>query len=204
MNPTQINAAVIVLAAGNSARMCRPKALLDWHGTPLIKHVLDTASAGGCGSALVVLGNDSDSIRAGGLLEGVNILVNPDPSQGQVSSLKLAMQSLDFSTDCCVVWPVDCPLVRAADVRALIAAYEQWRASLMRVFIPTFGGKRGHPMLVDIGFRQPFMELGPGQSARTVIDANLTQVKEVHVDNPGVLVDVDTTAEYEAALKSRL
>lgn len=204
MSAPDINAAVIVLAAGDSTRMGMPKALLDWHGTPLIKHVLDTARAGGCSDAFVVLGKDADTIRAGGLLEGVNGIVNPDPSQGQISSLKLAMRSLDFSTDCCVVWPVDCPLVQAADVRALIAAYAQWRASLMRIFMPVHGGKRGHPMLVDIGFRQPFMELKPGQSARAVIDANPTQVKEVPTENPGVLVDVDTPEEYATALKSRL
>lgn len=197
-----VHAAVIVLAAGDSTRMGRPKALLDWQGKPLIKHVLDTARGGGCNDAFVVLGRDADSIRAGGLLDGVKVLVNPDPSQGQVSSLRLAMRSLDFSTDCCVVWPVDCPLVKAADVSALITAYAKWRASLMRILMPTYQGKRGHPMLVDIGFRQPFMELKPGQTARTVIDANPTQVKEVPTDNPGVLVDVDTPEEYRAALRN--
>jgi molybdenum cofactor cytidylyltransferase len=192
----QINAAAIVLAAGDSTRMGKPKALLDWGGKPLIDHVLETARAGGCTRFLVVLGTDADAIRAGARLSDARVIVNEHPEQGQVSSLKLAMRALDFSTDCCVVWPVDVPLVNAQDVRALIDAYAKWRASLMRIFIPTHHGTRGHPMLVDIGFRQPFMELKESETARTVIDANPTQVMEVATENEGILRDIDTPDQY--------
>ncbi|MBX3460919.1 MAG: nucleotidyltransferase family protein [Planctomycetes bacterium] len=200
MDAPEINAAVIVLAAGDSTRMGTPKALLDWHGKPLIDHVLDTARAGGCTRLHVVLGKDAAAIRAGAQLADANVIVNLHPEQGQVSSLKLAFQQQDFSTDCCVCWPVDVPLVNPGDVRALIDAYARWRASLMRIFIPTYKGKRGHPMLVDIGFRQPFMELKAEQNARKVIEDNPTQVKEVEVSNEGVLIDIDTPDEYRAAL----
>lgn len=197
----EIRAAVIVLAAGDSTRMGRPKALLPWLDKRLIDHVLETARAGGCSSAHVVLGRDAAEIRERAKLADANVIVNEHPEQGQISSLKLGMSALDFSTDCCVVWPVDVPLVKPQDVRALIDAYAAMRASLMRIFIPTFEGKRGHPMLVDIGFRQPFIDLPPSQSARDVVIANLTQVQEVETDNPGVVVDVDTPGEYQAALE---
>lgn len=202
MNTPAIQAAVIVLAAGDSTRMGRPKALLDWRGRPMIEHVLDVAKQGGCSQALVVLGRDEPAIRQHAQLGGATVLVNTDPDQGQISSIKLGMLNLDFSTDCCLIWPVDCPLVQAADIRALIDAYAKWRASLMRIFMPVHQGKRGHPMLVDIGFRQPFIDLAPGLSARAVVEANATQVKEVPTDNPGVLVDVDTPEEYEAAVRA--
>jgi molybdenum cofactor cytidylyltransferase len=196
-----IVAAVVVLAAGDSSRMGKPKALLDWHGRPLIEHVLATAREGGCMKLFAVLGKDADSIRKGAKLDGVTVLVNKHPEAGQVSSTRLGMENLDFSTDCCVVWPVDCPLVKASDVRALIDTYAKTRANLMRILMPVHKGKRGHPMLVDIGFRQPFMELKAGETARKVIDDNHTQVREVPTDNPGVLVDIDTITEYEAALE---
>jgi len=197
---SDISAAVIVLAAGDSSRMGRPKALLDWHGKPMIEHVLATARSGGCTRSLVVLGRDAEGILAGADLGDAQVVLNPDPSLGQVSSIKLGMQHQDFSTDCCVVWPVDCPLVQAGDVRALIESYARMRTSLMRIFIPVHAGKRGHPMLVDIGFRQPFMLLGAGDTARKVIDDNHTQVQEVPTGNAGVLADIDTPQEYQAAL----
>lgn len=201
MTNPPITAAAIILAAGDSSRMGQPKALLDWHGRPLIEHVLDTARQGGCSKLFVVLGKDAEAIRKGAKLDGVTVLVNPEPARGQVSSIQMGMQNLDFSTDCCLVWPVDCPLVEASDVRALIEAYAGWRASLMRIFMPVYQGERGHPMLVDIGFRQPFMELKEGETARKVIEDNPTQVKEVPTDNPGVLTDIDTPEEYEQGLK---
>jgi molybdenum cofactor cytidylyltransferase len=201
MNTPPITAAAIILAAGDSSRMGTPKALLDWHGRPMLEHVLDAARQGGCARLFVVLGKDADAIRAAASLEGVTVLVNEQPERGQASSIQLGMENLDFSTDCCIVWPVDCPLIEPGDVRALIETYGATRASLMRIFMPTHRGERGHPMLVDIGFRQPFMELKQGESARKVIDDNHTQVREVPTDNAGVLIDVDTPEQYEAALK---
>lgn len=197
---TDIRCTVVVLAAGESSRMGRPKALLDWHGRPLIQHILATARQGGCTGSIVVLGRDAEQVMTRADLGDATVLINPDPARGQISSIRLGMENLDFSTDCCLVWPVDCPLVQASDVRALIDSYAKWRASLMRIFLPVHNGRRGHPMLVDIGFRQPFMELPAGATARKVIEDNHTQVKEVPTDNAGVLVDIDTPEEYRAAL----
>ena len=194
-----VNVAAIILAAGDSERMGSPKALLDFAGKPLIERVLETAKAGGCAKFIVVLGREADAIKAGADLEGCMVLVNEDPSRGQLSSIQLGMANLDFATDCCVVWPVDCPLIEPADVEALVTEYGKLRASLMRIFLPVHNGERGHPVLIDLGFRQPFMELKPGQTARKVAEDNPTQVKEVLTENAGVLVDINTPEEYKSA-----
>ena len=201
MTHPPITAAAVILAAGESTRMGTPKALLDWGGRPLLEHVLDTAREAGCSKLFVVLGREADAIRAGCTLDGVTVLINPEPARGQISSTRMGMENLDFSTDCCVIWPVDCPLIQPSDVRALIETYAATRASLMRILMPVYKGERGHPMLVDIGFRQPFMELQPGETARKVIEDNHTQVREVPTDNPGVLVDIDTPEQYQQALQ---
>lgn len=197
----QVTLAAVVLCAGASSRMGKPKALLDFGGKPALTRILETARKAGVHKLLVVLGKQADEIRAGADLAGCQVLINPEPERGQLSSIQLGMSKLDFATDAALVWPVDCPLVRAEDVAALQAAYVKGRQALMRIFVPTHGGKRGHPMLVDIGFRQPFMELKAGQSARAVMDANPTQVKEVPVANTGVLLDIDTPQDYALARK---
>ncbi|MCC6573684.1 MAG: nucleotidyltransferase family protein [Planctomycetes bacterium] len=196
-----ISLAAIILAAGDSTRMGRPKALLDWGGKPLIERQFEVARAAGIEKIIVVLGKDALAIQGKANFAGTTVLINDHPERGQVSSMQIGMKSLDFATDAAFLWPVDCPLITVPDLHALRDAYASGRRALMRIFIPTHGGARGHPMLVDIGFRQPFMELKSDQTARTVIDANPTQVKDVPVKNAGVLVDVDTPQEYEAAKK---
>ena len=198
-----ITLAAIILAAGDSSRMGRPKALLDWGGKPLIEHQFATARAAGIDKIIVVLGKDALSIQGKANFAGTVVLINDNPARGQVSSMQIGMKSLDFATDAAFLWPVDCPLIKPADLKALGKAYATGRRALMRIFIPTHGGTRGDPMLGDIGFCEPFMDLKADQTAPTVIDANTTQVKDVPVNNPGVLVDVDTPQEYENALKKR-
>lgn len=196
-----VTLAAIILAAGDSARMGRPKALLDFGGKPAIARILETARKAGITKFLVVLGKHAEVIQKGADLAGCGVLVNEHPERGQLSSMQLGMSRLDFATDAAFIWPVDCPLVRAEDLKALAQAYAKGRAALMRIFLPVNGGKRGHPMLVDIGFRQPFMELHNGQSARDVIAANPTQVQDVPVANTGVLLDIDTPEDYAVAVK---
>lgn len=197
----QVTLAAIVLCAGSSSRMGRPKALLDFGGKPALTRILETARKANIHKLLVVLGRQAAEIRAGADLAGCQVLINQEPERGQLSSIQLGMSKLDFATDAALVWPVDCPLIEASDLEALRAAYVKGRRSLMRIFVPVYGGKRGHPMLVDIGFRQPFMELKAGQSARNVMEANPTQVMEVPVSHTGVLLDIDTPEEYVTARK---
>ncbi len=196
-----ISLAAIILSGGESTRMGKPKALLDFGGKPAIARILESARKAGISKILVVVGKHADAIQKGADLAGCTILVNENPERGQLSSIQLGMSKLDFATDAAFVWPVDCPLVKPEDLKALAQAYAKGRTSLMRIFVPCHGGHRGHPMLVDIGFRQPFMELKNGQTARAVIDANPTQVMEVSVGNTGVLLDIDTPEDYQVAVK---
>jgi CTP:molybdopterin cytidylyltransferase MocA len=196
-----VSLAAIILSGGESTRMGKPKALLDFGRKPAITRILETARKAGISKILVVVGKHAEAIQKAADLAGCTILVNENPERGQLSSIQLGMSKLDFATDAAFVWPVDCPLVRPDDLKALAQAYTKGRTSLMRIFVPCHGGHRGHPMLVDTGFRQPFMELKNGQTARNVIEANPTQVMEVSVSNTGVLLDIDTPDDYQVAVK---
>ena len=196
-----VTLAAIILSGGESSRMGKPKALLDFGGKPAIARIIETARKAGISKILVVVGKHAEVIKRGADLAGCTILINENPERGQLSSIQLGMSKLDFATDAALVWPVDCPLVKPEDIKALAQVYARGRTALMRIFLPCHGGHRGHPMLVDIGFRQPFMELKNGQTARAVIDANPTQVMEVSVGNTGVLLDIDTPEDYQTAVK---
>ncbi|MEE9310857.1 MAG: nucleotidyltransferase family protein [Planctomycetota bacterium] len=200
---SNLSPALILLAAGDSSRMGSPKALLDWYGKPLIRHILDTAVTGGCKKLIVVLGRDAELIRTKVDLSDAAIVINSNVENGQVSSLQLGFKVLDFSTDCALCWPVDCPLVQPADVSTLIDAYCRFRNSRQRVFIPIHNNERGHPMLVDSCMREDFINLEAGKTARDLIVKFASFVTEVQVKNAGILTDVDTPAQYNKALKVR-
>ncbi|MDC1141706.1 nucleotidyltransferase family protein [Planctomycetota bacterium] len=198
----RIKTAVVILAAGDSTRMGSPKALLDWHGQPLLRHVLDTAKRAGCSKFVVVLGRDAELIQANVDLSGVQVVVNQNPDDGQISSLKYGLQALDYSLDCVVCWPVDCPLIQAGDINALINSYIESRHARQRIFIPTHNGDRGHPMLIDTCLRPDFLTLPKTKNARDLINGLHKFTSEVPVDSAGVLVDIDTPEQYQNALNA--
>lgn len=197
---SNLSPALILLAAGDSIRMGSPKALLDWHGKPLIRHVLDTAVAAGCKMLIVVLGRDAELIQTKVDLSDTSIVLNNNVDAGQISSLKLGFKALDFSTDCALCWPVDCPLIQPADVTELIDAYRNFRETRQRLFIPTHNNERGHPMLVDSCLREDFVNLEAGKTGRDLIAKFASFVTEVPVKNAGILIDVDTPEQYKKSL----
>ncbi|MHC4839993.1 MAG: nucleotidyltransferase family protein [Planctomycetota bacterium] len=203
MTTTDTKVALVVLAAGDSTRMGNPKALLDWHGKPLLRHVLDMAGLAGCARKIVVLGRDNESIQRSVDLSDTEVAINDNPDDGQISSLKIGLAALDYSVDCVACWPVDCPLILPADVTGLVDSYVEKRHSRQRIFIPTHKGQRGHPMLIDSCLRPDVLNLPNEKTARDLIDALKNFVTEVPSDNLGVLVDVDTPEEYQKALKFR-
>jgi len=187
---------VLVLAAGDSTRMGSPKALLDWHGVPLVDHILRVAREAGCTRAVVVVGRDADAIQARAALYDARVVRNPDPDRGQISSLQAGMAVAEGAVLC---WPVDVPLAGVADVTALMAALQ---ADGDGICVPVFEGVRGHPMLVGAGMVGEFLALPPGATARTVLEQHPDAVREVPVMNPGVLADIDTPEEYARALRA--
>jgi CTP:molybdopterin cytidylyltransferase MocA len=112
----------IVLAAGASSRMGRPKALLDMGGRPAVERVVAALRDGGAGEIVVVVGRHADEIRAGADLRGVRVVDNPDWAGWRTSSVQRGLAALPPGTEWTLLALVDMPLVRADTVRALLAA----------------------------------------------------------------------------------
>src|SRR5919106_2811473 len=183
----------IVLAAGRSARMGFPKALLDFRGAPFVVRILEALEAIDLKHRVVVLGPDAPRIRPALAAHDCLIVENPDVDSGPVASLKAGLLALQTVRPKAVVaWPVDFPHVRITTVERLIEAHERSGAP---VVVPVFGGRRGHPVLWDQALF-PELEASPA-TARAVLHAHERDVVQVAVDDPAVVDDLNTPEDYE-------
>jgi CTP:molybdopterin cytidylyltransferase MocA len=120
--------APLILAAGASSRMGRPKDLLQFEGVTALDLALRNCRDAGCGAPIVVTRTErAAEIRA--LLArdhaAADVVVNPSPELGQTSSLRIALQALAAKTRAFLVFPVDFPLVRASDVEELCRIFDR-------------------------------------------------------------------------------
>lgn len=184
-----------MLAAGLSRRMGRTKALLPYAGSTFLRTICERFREAGVADLWVVLGPDSRGAASEVPAEvpRARILDNPAPERGPLSSLRLVLAALPVETPWLMMALVDHPAVRGDTLRALAGA-----AAPDRIVLPTCGGRRGHPVVFG---REVFAELRAApdaEGARAVVRRDPRRVIEVKVEDPGILRDVDTPADFEA------
>ncbi len=184
----------IVLAGGASRRMGRPKALLDAGGESFLKRAVGTLTAGGCDEVVVVLNSDDPEITGLVPKAGARLTFGGGVGTEQVESLRAGLRALPPGTDAVVALPVDHPLVQARTVAALIEAFRQRSAPIVR---PVHEGQRGHPILFAATVFDELLRGRLADGARTVVRDHAGELEDVRVDDRGVLVDVDTPTDYK-------
>lgn len=185
----------VVPAAGASRRMGRAKALLDYDGATFLERVVTALSGGGCTGVVVVVGPDSEPIRAAAEATGADVLMNPDPGDGPITSMRLAIRALDPDSTGIAWLPLDFPLVKPEHVRRLIAEAESTGAP---VTLPVFGAKRGHPAIFRSALFPELTDEALEGGARTVVHRHLGEARLVPFDEAAVVTDVDTPDAYAA------
>ncbi len=188
----------VLLAAGESSRMGRLKALLAWRGTSLLAHQLNSLREAGVQRIVVVLGHRAEQLQP--LLEGregVTPVVNPDYRQGKTTSIKAALEALEpESTAVLLILNVDQP--RSAEtIRFLL---QEHRSTSHLITIPTYLGKGGHPIILDLSLLQELRSIDEEtQGLRAVVQRHQDSTQRVEVPYPEVLWDLNTPEEYQAA-----
>jgi molybdenum cofactor cytidylyltransferase len=188
----------LVLAAGDSLRMQRPKALLDFGGRTAIELVLGASREAGLAPAVVVLGRDAEAIRPR-LPAGTRVVVNPDPGRGRTSSIRAGLEAIEAAgapADAFLLHPVDSPLVEAQTIARLVAESRDGAA----IAVPVYEGRRGHPALFRRAVFAEFLALGDDEPAHRVVRRDPDRVREVPVEDEAVVRRLDTPEEYQAAL----
>jgi molybdenum cofactor cytidylyltransferase len=189
----------VILAAGFSSRMGRPKAQLpvDRTGRTFLAALVDTVQRGGVDDVVVVVGPSADVGAALPAAALVRVVVNPEPSAGQLSSLVAALDVVDRpGLGAILVCPVDHALVTAATVRAILESHHSSRAPIVR---PVHQGRHGHPVLFDRSVIDELRRADPSVGARAVVHAHRDKCVDVTVDDEGTVSDIDTPEDFERA-----
>jgi CTP:molybdopterin cytidylyltransferase MocA len=195
----------LILAAGRSTRMGRPKALLPCGpgGDPFIVQLAAGLMAGGAGRLLVVGREEDEPLRrlVQARLPDARFVVNRDPDGGgQLSSLLAGLDALDETMVTGVlVAPVDVPRVSAATVAALLGAAACRPGRIVRA---VHGGRHGHPVYFPRELFDELRRADPRRGAKAVVRAHETAIVDVEVPDAGVVEDIDTPGDYARAFGS--
>lgn len=186
----------IILAAGASSRMGTPKALLYYRGETFLDRLIRVLGEV-CDPVIVVLGYHAEEIRASAHGRA-RFVVNPDPSRGQLSSLKTALAGVPEEAEGFLFMPVDCPAPTPETVR-MIANALQANALLV---IPRFEGRRGHPVCARRELIAEFLALPAEGQAKEVVRSHADRTHYLDTFDAGVLSDIDDPEAYRVLQES--
>jgi len=191
--------AVIVLAAGRSTRMGPANKLLaEVDGAPMVRRVVEAALASRARPVIVVTGNEQGKVQAA--LRGckVTFVHNPDFAEGMSTSLKRGLAALPADIEGALVCLGDMPLVNAAALDRIIAAFDPVEGRA--ICVPTWNGKRGNPVLWARHFFAEMADLAGDVGAKHLIGEHADVVAEIAMPDDTILTDIDTP-EALAALR---
>jgi len=184
----------LILAAGASVRLGRPKQLLPYGDGVILDAVLTTARACGFAQIVLALGGSADAVRGSVDTTGCDVAVNPDYDSGCSSSIATALPALHPRTDVIVLLLGDQPGMRADNVRRLIDGRGESPIAVCR-----YDDGVGHPFAFDRSVLPDLAALHGDKGVWRLLEQRATDVAEVRV--PGAVpLDVDTEADYSRAL----
>ena len=174
--------------------MGRPKALLPLRGKTFLENILEAISHTSIEDTIVVVGHHREEIEKSVALPSV--VFNPDYEQGMITSFQTGIRKLSWDTSGAVLFLVDHPLVEPATIEAMIM-----NLAPNRIVLPTFEGRRGHPVLFASEVVEEILALPSSQGADIVVRKDPTRIFEVPVSTSGILVDIDTPEQFEKLQK---
>lgn len=191
---------VLLLAAGESRRLGGMKPLLPFGQATLLEYQLDCLTAlPEVGEVLVVLGHEPEGLLP--LLEGrrgVRAVVHQGYGEGPASSLRAGLRELSLGVRAILIAAVDQPRPRWV-LERLIAEHLQGQAAITA---PVYEGRRGHPTLFAAALLPELLAISEGgRGLREVMSRHRGEVRDVELDTPAVLLDINTEEDYQAALR---
>lgn len=192
--------AAVILAAGESRRMGTPKALLPYRGKTFLDHLVEVTRHPRVGILRVVVGPGAQLIRAMFYVDPAAFVENAEWKRGQISSIQAALRSLPpEATDGMLLCLVDQPLISAELVGTLI---EEFYSSGQPIVVPTYKGRRGHPVIFPARLYGELLAAPLDVGARAVVWAHAAEVRDVPTEEEGVVLNLNDPETLRRTLAS--
>lgn len=177
--------------------MGRPKLLLPFGASTVVGSLVQALRAGGVSEIVLVTAPGDEALQDWGKTAGVRVAVNPDPERGMLSSIVEGIAALGGAAELArrgvplLVAPADLPALSPSTVAAVLR-------TAAPLAVASYRGKRGHPLRIAPELIPEIESLDLGVGLRELLDRHPAGVREVEVDDPGAVRDVDTPEEYRS------
>ncbi|CAN5152629.1 nucleotidyltransferase family protein [soil metagenome] len=190
-------------AAGKSVRMGRAKLVLPVGSSTVLARLIDTLRQGGVESILVIVAPQEEQIAAIARGAGAKVIhlaaETPDMRATVCFGLNWLVESgFASEEDGCLLIPADHPALTVRSLAGLLQAQEQ--ATWHQIFVPTFQGVRGHPVILPVSCKYEIENLPANFGINEVVRRHESETLLVPVDDPAVLWDLDTPEDYQRLL----
>jgi molybdenum cofactor cytidylyltransferase len=190
----------IVLAAGKSERMGSNKLLMSFNGNTIIGTVIGNIMRSAVDGILVVLGAYSEELLPVISRMKVRHCVNEDYEKGMLTSVQCAFRNLPSAADSVLLFLGDQPAIPGEVADRLI---QEYRKNHRGIIIPSYKGRRGHPVLIDKRYNTDIAALDPSTGLRGLMNKHSGDILEVETDFPGILSDIDTLQDLQDLITSK-
>ena len=171
------------------------KPLLPFGDQTIIESCFDYLKRGGVETIVVVLGHRADDVRKQLANSPALFAVNPDPDSEMGASIACGVRELPQQTKATLIALVDQPAISSEVVVTLI---NEWKTTGAKLVVPEYQGRGGHPVLVDLSFREELLNLDPQLGLRALFVAHRADVRRAPVKSPFIACDTDTWDDYRA------
>ena len=188
----------IVLSAGESKRMGKPKLLLPLGESTILEQTVDNFLSSKVNEVIVVVGDSAEEMTRLIARRPVKVAVNPIYRQGMSTSIAAGLSLTSDKTRAVMLGLADQPFIDTQTINYLIKAFNTHKKGIA---IPVYQGRRGHPVIFAIKYKEELLKLKGDIGGRQIIDQHPDDILEVAVNCEGINIDIDTYDNYHYSIR---
>ncbi len=185
----------ILLAAGQSKRMGKLKQLMPFGQSTIVEQAVDNLLGSTVDEVIVVVGYKAEDVINAIAAKPVKVAINPDYEHGMSTSIMAGLNLVHSGVQGVMLALGDQPLVDSQTINRLI---EEFYNHDKGIAVPTYQGRRGHPIIFAIRYKKQLLKLSGDVGGRQIIKEHPDDVLEIAVNSENVIADFDTTGDYQA------